>query len=230
MGNLLVEEKKIVIPGEEIADGMDFLPSVGTFREGEKIFANRLGVVSVYNRVIKVIPLAGKYRPVQGDIVIGMIMDVGFSGWSVNIGSENTVNLPVGEAVRERVEMLKSDLSKFFDIGDIIVTKILNVTKSRIIQLTMRDFGLKKMRGGRMIKISPNKVPRLIGKNGSMVGMIKDATKCEIAVGQNGYIWVDGPVEQQIKVEEVIKMIEEKAHTSGLTDKVKEMLEKGVQT
>jgi exosome complex component RRP4 len=230
MGNLLVEEKKIVIPGEEIADGMDFLPSVGTFREGEKIFANRLGVVSVYNRVIKVIPLAGKYRPVQGDIVIGMIMDVGFSGWSVNIGSENTVNLPVGEAVRERVEMLKSDLSKFFDIGDILVTKILNVTKSRIIQLTMRDFGLKKMRGGRMIKISPNKVPRLIGKKGSMVGMIKDATKCEIAVGQNGYIWVDGPVEQQIKVEEVIKMIEEKAHTSGLTDKVKEMLEKGVQT
>ena len=68
MGKLLVEEKTIVIPGEELANGMDFLPSNGAFREGENIIANILGILSINNRVIKVIPLNGVYEPERGDI------------------------------------------------------------------------------------------------------------------------------------------------------------------
>ena len=37
MSELLVKEKSIVIPGEELAKGIDFLPSYGTYREGDKI-------------------------------------------------------------------------------------------------------------------------------------------------------------------------------------------------
>jgi len=226
MGNLLIEERKIVIPGEEIASGMDFLPSSGTFRDGEKILASKLGLVEVRNRVVRVIPLKGVYSPVRGDLLIGVIADVGFSGWPVDIGASAPVNLPVGEAVRDRVELLKSDISRYFDIGDIIVTKVMNVSKSRIVQLTMRDYGLKKLRGGRVIKLSPSKVPRLIGKKGSMVGMIKDYTNCDINVGQNGYVWISGPVEGQFLVEKAIDLIEEQAHISGLTDKIKTLFEK----
>ncbi len=229
MSELLVNEKEIVVPGEEIARGMDFLPSLGTFREGESIYAKKLGIVEVKKHVIKVIPLRGYYMPKRGDTVIGVVTNIGFSGWTVDIGAPYDVNLPVGEAVRERVELLRSDLSKYFDIGDVVVANIFNVTKSKLIQLSMRDYGLRKLKGGRVIKISPSKVPRLIGKGGSMVSMIKEYTNCEINVGQNGYIWINGPIEGQYLVEKAVDLIEEKAHTSGLTDTIKQMLEKGVK-
>jgi exosome complex component RRP4 len=229
MGNLLVQERTIVIPGEEIANGMDFLPSFGTFREGENIISNVLGILTVSNHVIKVIPLHGVYYPQREDTVIGVVIDVGFSGWTVDIGAPTPVNLPVGDAVRERVELLKAELTRYYAIGDIIVAKIGNVTKSRIVQLTMREPGLRTLQGGRIIKVSPQKIPRIIGKNGSMVSMIKDTTKCEINVGQNGYIWLNGPIEGQMLAEHALKIIEEKAHLSGLTDSIKELLEKGVK-
>jgi exosome complex component RRP4 len=225
MGNLLIEERKIVVPGEEIAQGMDFLPSNGTFRDGESILASKLGIVEVRNRVIRVIPLRGHYAPVRGDLVIGIVADVGFSGWPVDIGAAANVNLPVGEAVRDRVDLIKSDLSRYFDSGDVIIAKVMNVPKARIIQLSMRDYGLRKLRGGRVIKMSPSKVPRLIGKKGSMVGMIKDYTGCDINVGQNGYVWISGTAENQLLADRAIMLIEEKAHMSGLTDKVKELFE-----
>lgn len=226
MGNLLVNEKQIVIPGEEIATGMDFLPSFGTYRDGESIIANRLGILSVRNRVTKVIALNGVYMPQHDDLVIGVVKDVGFSGWTIDIGSVTYANLPVGEAVRDKVELLKSDISKFYEIGDVIVTKVMNVTKSRIVQLSMRDHGLRKLQGGIVVRVVPQKIPRIIGKQGSMVGMIKEYTKCEISVGQNGFIWIYGPADKMNTTKRAIKLIEEKSHISGLTDKVKEFLER----
>ncbi|MCD6575766.1 MAG: RNA-binding protein [Nanoarchaeota archaeon] len=226
MSELLVNEKEIVIPGEEVARGMDFLPSIGTFREGESIYAKNLGLLEVRKHVIKVIPLSGYYMPKRGDTVIGVVTNIGFSGWTIDIGAPYDVNLPVGEAVRGRLELLRTDLSRYFDIGDIIVADIYNVTKSKIIQLSMREHGLRKLKGGRIIKITPSKVPRLIGKSGSMVTMIKKYTNCEINVGQNGYIWINGPIEGQYLVEKAVDLIEKEAHLSGLTDKIKEMLEK----
>jgi len=225
MGNLLANEKSIVIPGEEIANGMDFLPSFGTYRDGESIIANRLGLLSVRNRVIKVIALNGVYMPQIEDLIIGIVKEVGFAGWTIDIGSVTYANLPVGEAVRDKVELLKSDISKFYEIGDIIVTKVMNVTKSRIVQLSMRDQGLRKLKGGIVVKVVPQKIPRIIGKQGSMVGMIKEYTKCDISVGQNGFIWISGPSDKMYLTKRAINLIEEKSHMSGLTDKVKAFLE-----
>lgn len=225
MSELLIEEKNIVVPGEEIAKGMDFLPSSGTFRDNESIIANRLGILSVNNRVIKVIPLNGVYIPEVDDIVIGTVTDIGFAGWTMDIGAMSPANLPVGEAVREKVDLLKSDLTRYFKIGDVIISKVFNAAKSRMVQLSLRDRGLRKLSDGVLIKVVPQKVPRIIGKKGSMVSMIKEHTKCEINVGQNGHIWISGPAENENVAVNAIKLIDEKSHMSGLTDKVKEFLE-----
>ncbi len=229
MSKLLIKEKEIVIPGEKIAEGMDFLPSTGTFREGESIYANKLGLVELKNHITKVVSLKGYYMPKRGDTVIGIINYIGYSGWDVNIGAPYDASLPVGEAVKERVDLLRGDMSRYFNLGDVIIANVFNVTKSKIIKLSMRDYSLKKLNGGRVIKISPSKVPRLIGKSGSMVGMIKEYTKCDINIGQNGFIWINGPIEGQYLIEKAVNLIEEKAHTSGLTDRVKQMLEEGVK-
>ena len=63
MGKLLVEDKTIVTPGEEIAEGMDFLPAEGTFRDKDKIVSSGLGLINVNGRVIKTIPVSGIYIP-----------------------------------------------------------------------------------------------------------------------------------------------------------------------
>ncbi|HDQ59919.1 MAG TPA: RNA-binding protein [Candidatus Woesearchaeota archaeon] len=227
MGNILIEEKSIVVPGEELAEGMDFLPSSGCFREGEKIFANKLGILNVQNRVLRVVPLSGHYIPMNGDLVVGRITEAGFSGWSADIGASEDASLPTSEAMRDRVDRYV-DLQKYFKIGDLIAAKVISVTPNRIV-INMRERGLRKLREGRIVKVSPTKVPRVIGKQGSMVGMLKEHTKCEITVGQNGYIWVNGPVEGQFLFEKAVGLIEENAHKSGLTDLIKEMLEKGVK-
>ncbi|MFQ5976358.1 MAG: KH domain-containing protein, partial [Candidatus Hydrothermarchaeales archaeon] len=75
-----------------------------------------------------------------------------------------------------------------------------------------------------ILEISPAKVPRVIGKKNSMISMIKRETGCQIVVGQNGKVWVDGKEESVNIVAETIKKIEKEAHTPGLTNRVKDMI------
>ncbi len=58
-----------------------------------------------------------------------------------------------------------------------------------------------------------------------MVSMLKKETDCEIFVGQNGRIWINGKDENMDKLSEAIDMIIRESHTSGLTDKISQFLE-----
>ena len=78
-------KREIVIPGEVIVSGKDYLPGDGTRREGENIIANRYGLADISGRLIKIIPLSGIYMPRAGNIVIGRIEDVTFNGWLMDI-------------------------------------------------------------------------------------------------------------------------------------------------
>ena len=80
-----------------------------------------------------------------------------------------------------------------------------------------------------MIKINCNKVPRVIGKMGSMIGLIKKHTNADITVGQNGLVWIkaESP-NDELRAETAIKIVDEHAHQSGLTEKVEAYLN-GVQ-
>ena len=79
MPNIKVNEKDISVPGETLAIGMDVLPGSGTYRDGEKIIANRLGLAAIEGRTIKLIPLSGRYSPKTGDTIICKVIDVGFN-------------------------------------------------------------------------------------------------------------------------------------------------------
>lgn len=226
MGELLVQDKDIVVPGQELATGMDFLPTSGTFRDNDKIISSQLGLISLNGRLIKIIPLNGKYVPKRGDTVIGKIKDLSFSNWFVDIDYAYDAVLSSKEISSDYIER-GADLSQFYDIDDVIVAKITNVSKMKMTDLSMRGPGLNKLTNGRIIKISPVKVPRLIGKEGSMINMIKDLTECKIIAGQNGSVWVNGPDSRKERIAvEAIEMISEKAQVSSLTEKVKEFLEK----
>ncbi len=222
---IYVKPKQIVIPGEVLGEGMDIIPGEGTIREGRKIIATVVGLADISGRVLKIIPLEGPYNPKPGHVVIGEVVDIGFSGWIVNIGGPYMANLPVGEAVKEYVDLLKTDLSRYYDLRDKIVAKVISVTRSKNVQLSMKGPGLRKLEGGHIIKITSYKVPRVIGKGGSMIKLIKEMTNTAIIVGQNGWIWIKGSRRKdELKAIRAIYTIEKESHTSGLTDKIKRML------
>ncbi|MEM4336908.1 MAG: exosome complex RNA-binding protein Rrp4 [Candidatus Woesearchaeota archaeon] len=225
MGEILTKEKSIVVPGEELASGLEFIPSFGTYRDKEKIIASRLGIVNIDGKIIRIVPLTGKYNPKKGDTIIGKIEDVSYSGWRVSTNSAYPAMLSVKDATSEFIAR-GADLTQYFDVDDYIVAKITNVTSQKLIDLTMKGPGLRKLIGGRIIEVNTNKVPRIIGKQGSMVSMIKEATGCKIIVGQNGLLWILGEPKKEIIAIEAIRKIEEESHLSGLTERIKEFLEK----
>ena len=225
MSELLVKEKEVVIPGEELASGMDYLPSYGTYRDGDRVVAAKLGVINVEGKVIKIFPLSGQYLPKKYDTIIGRVVDVLMSGWRIDTFSPYTAMLPVRDGVMGFVNK-GADLTQYFDLDDYVVTKIFNVTSQKLVDVTMKGPGLRKLKGGRIIRVNCNKVPRIIGKGGSMIGLVKQATNCRIIVGQNGLIWIDGEPKDEVNAVSFIKKIENEAHTSGLTEKMKEYIEK----
>ena len=218
---LIIKEKEFVIPGDIVAEGIDYLPAGGVFREKDKIIAGQIGIVSVDNRLIKLIPLTGIYKPKAGDVVIGQVVNISFNGWSIDMGFSNLALLSVRDATSEFIER-KSDLSRYFDFDDYIVAKISNVGKGNLIDLTMKGHGLMKLRDGMLIDVSPSKVPRIIGKQGSMINLLKDLSKCQVHVGQNGKVWING--DNCEKLIEAIRVIERESHISGLTEKIEKLL------
>lgn len=226
MGEMLVKEKEIVVPGENLASGMDYLPGTGTYRDNDKIVALRLGLCNISGRAIKIIPLSGQYVPKRDDTVIGQVIDVTINGWRIDINCAYSAMLSMKDATSEYIAR-GADLTKYYDIGDWVVTGITNVTSQKLVDLTMKGLGLRKLIGGRIIKVNTNKVPRIIGKQGSMVTMIKQYTTTRITVGQNGVIWLEGDdPKKEILAVDTIKTIERESHIPGLTEKIEKDLKK----
>ncbi len=222
MGDLLVKDKEVVIPGQELAIGMDYLPAGGAFRENDKIVSSQLGLINISGRLVKVIPLKGKYMPKKNDIVIGTVINMSFSNWFIDIGCPSEAVLSFVNAT-EYIDK-GADLAQYYSFGDVIAATISKVTRGSI-DLTMKGPGLKKLVGGKIVEVAPSKVPRIIGKQGSMITMLKDMLNCRMMVGQNGKVWIQGTPENELLATKAVRMIENNAHLEGLTDKIKEFIE-----
>lgn len=223
MSELLVKDKEVVVPGQVLAKGMDFLPSHGTYRLEENVIANRLGIISVEGKVLKSSPLAGRYLPKRDDVIIGKVNDILMSGWRFDINGPYSAVLPLKEGSFDFIAK-GADLTKYFALEDYAVIKITNVTSQNLVDVTVKGQGLRRLKGGRVIKVNPQKVPRLIGKKGSMVTLIKEKTGCKIIVGQNGLIWLQGEPEGEVKAFKAVRKVEEESHIPGLTKRMEDFL------
>lgn len=218
-----MEERKIVVPGETIIQGDEFLPGDGTRREEKDIVACRYGLADLSDRLVRVIPLSGVYVPRRGNVIIGTIVGVTFKGWLVDFGSHQNGFLNVAEVPRY---IGKGELRDFLDFGDVVCAKVFSTDGNNIdLSIKLRGFG--KVEGGQLIQVNPNKVPRVIGKEGSMVNLIKEATGCDITVGQNGVVWVGAEkIEDELAARKIIEFICENSFVAGLTEKVENFIEK----
>lgn len=228
MSELFVKDREAVAPGEKLAEGMDYIPGKGAYRLNESIYAQELGLVQIDGRAIKLVPLSGAYVPKRDDTIIVKIIDIVMSGWRVDTRSAYSGMIGLRDGSTDFIAK-GADLTKYFRVGDYAVAKITNVTSQMLIDLTAVGPGLRRLKGGQVIEVGCKKVPRVIGKKGSMVSMIKNVTGCTIIVGQNGRIWLNGEPRGQVLAVETIHKIVDEAHTSGLTDKIKSYLEERAQ-
>jgi exosome complex component RRP4 len=217
------EKRQIVIPSQILGDSTTKKAGKGTFIEDGKIYSEILGVLNENDRFINVIPLKGRYDPSLGDFIIGIVEEALGSGWLVDINASSPALLHQNE-VPWKVEF--GETEKYLNHGDCIMAKILSIDESKKLQITLNDRNLYKIKGGHIIHVEPSRVPRIIGKKGSMLSLIKKYIRCRIFVGQNGRIWVDADTENIEKVLQTISKIEEESITFGLTDRIEEMLKK----
>ena len=223
---IVVQNRELVLPGQLLAEG-NYRFMEGTFREGDKIYSAVVGLADVRDDKVKVIPLQGRYMPSEGDIVIGVVIDSYLSGWILDINSPYTGNLYVSDLLNRKVDLDREDIRQYLKIGDVIVAMVKEVNESMRVSLAAGDRGLGRVKGGKIMEISAAKIPRVLGRKGSMVKILQENTGCRLTVGQNGriIIWGDDSRKVNLAVEAIL-MIEREAHTTGLTDRVRLMLEK----
>ncbi len=217
----LVKERTVVLPGQELDSG-DYHPGYGTYREGGKIYASVAGILSIRPPTIRVIPFSGPYIPQNGDVVIAIVKIVGPTYWLVDLRAPHYAPLHY-TGTPWKVEY--GECGEYLRPGDAVVVRVEGMDQSKRIGVSMNGDGLGRLSGGVIEDISPTKVPRVIGKSGSMIRLIEIATGARMTVGQNGRIWVDGPQEAIFKVRKALQIIDKEGQRSGLTDRIKLFLE-----
>ncbi|HXV50923.1 MAG TPA: exosome complex RNA-binding protein Rrp4 [Nitrosopumilaceae archaeon] len=219
------DKKRYVIPGDVITTG-PYRPDQNVTLDGNRIIATVIGISEISDDSVRVIPLTGMYIPKSSDLVIGKVVSHTSLSWEVDINSCYVGILPAADVFGRDFSAHADELTSKLDKGDLIAARIVNFDRTRDPLITIADRELGKIESGTLIKISPSKVPRLIGKRGSMIQTIEMATHAVITIGQNGLIVVScDDSNGLLKAIKAIRMIEEQAHMANLTDKIKEMLE-----
>lgn len=219
-----IERRQLVTPGDLIAEG-DYIAGENTYALENKIYAARIGMVEYDNKRVNVVALRAFYIPRMDDIIIGSVKEVGFNGWTLDINAPYEALLRASDVLSRPFKPQKDELSQVLDVGDLVVAKIVSYDRAHNPQLTVGEPGLGKITRGQIMRVTPTKIPRIIGRKGSMISMIKQETGCQIILGLNGVILVTGKnLEDEELAVAAIRKIEEESHTSGLTDRIAQML------
>ena len=218
-------KKRHVLPGDFITTAPLRLQN-NVVLEGKRIISTTIGLSDVSDDSVRVISLTGVYLPKIDDLVIGTIQYIHGNSWFADINSCYQGML-LGQDVFGRGSYpTKSEMEERLSKGDIIFAKIANSDRQREPLISIADQSLGKIDSGELVKISPTKIPRLIGKQGSMIQTIEGSTNATITVDQNGLIVVScDETNGLLKALAAIRMVDEQAHLVNLTDKVKKMLE-----
>jgi len=229
--------RELVVPGEVLTeDTKNFLPGRGTIfnKDRTKIISLNIGLKQINKNYINVIPLRGFYTPRPGDKIIALVTDKNPVKYRCDINAKdegtlkpkNTIKRGKPRGFRGGAPGNQDNSTEKYDIGDILIVKVLSADRLNKPELTTVGKYLGKRRDGLVISIDPPKIPRVIGRSGSMIKMLKNLTKCNIFVTQNGRIWLKGEdIAHERLLIDAVRKIEKEAHTVGLTDRMSEYIE-----
>ena len=164
-------KRRYVIPGDIIATG-PLRAEQNVYQDGDRIVATSVGISEIYENAVRVIPLTGTYVPKANDLVIGKVVGTSPLSWEFDINSPFIGFLPAQDVFGRDYSPTKDELRQRLDIGDLVAARVANFDRSRDPLLTVQDRDLGKIESGELVEISPSKVPRLIGKRGSMIQVL----------------------------------------------------------
>ena len=216
--------RKFVIPGDVITSG-PYRPEQNVTMNGQQIVATAVGMSEIYDDTVRVMPLTGKYIPKINDMVVGKVISHTSLSWELDINSCYVGFLPATDVFGRDFSAHADELATKLKPGDLVAARIANFDRTRDPLITISDRDLGKIESGDLVEIEPNKVPRLIGKRGSMIQTIETATDAIITIGHNGRVVIScETTEGLLKAKKAINMVNQKSHTSNLTEQVKVML------
>ena len=213
--------RKLVLPGDLMATKSK--PGRGIFRKDGRIHASVVGHSSDKSGYINVNGIKGRYNPKTGDKIVAVCAETGPSIWRMDIGASFNSTLHHSES---GWKVPFGDTARFLSIGDAVWAEIFMVDAAGSHQISLKKDDCRKLYSGTIVKINPTNVPRVIGKQGSMITTIREKTQTRIQIGQNGYIWIDGKGDDISLAQKAVEMINEEATSKGLTKKIEKLLEK----
>ena len=205
----------------------------GALKTKDGIVSLFVGLKEVRGKYVNVVPLTGLYNPNIGDKVIGIVVDRTPVKWLVDINAKDLASLKFSDAstrtkshgsgrIGGSYKSQPDNPVELYKIGDNVICKVLSGDRLNEPEVSTLGQDLGKINSGIIVNIPPPKIPRLIGKKGSMIAMLKQQLDVKCMVSQNGRIWLRGksfPHERLLM--DVIDKIEREAHTTGLTDRIK---------
>jgi len=215
--------RKYVVPGEVVAQG-NMRADLNVLRLGDKLVSTRVGMAEVSHDVVRVVPFSGPYIPRVDDLVVAKIIDYSAFAWEADMNSCFFGILPAQSVFGRDYSPAKDSLTERLEVGDMIAAKVIAFDRTRDPLLSISGPGLGRIPRGQVVKISPAKVPRLIGKKGSMIKTIENGTHCRMLIGQNGVVVIVGSTEDTLKAIKAINLVEDEAHSVDLTERVQQML------
>ena len=171
-----------------------------------KIFSDTLGLYAEDGSMASVVPLKGRYVPMRDDLIVGIVaLDV-HAGYLADINSfyYSFVN--------------KKEIRDSLKLGSIISGKIMEVSETHETNLGF----VRVFFGGEILLVPPVKVPRMIGKNGSMLEVLRRGTGSNIMIGRNGLVWAKGGDLNLLKI--ALKKIDDESHKERLTQTMMDFL------
>ncbi|MEY8242114.1 MAG: KH domain-containing protein [Gammaproteobacteria bacterium] len=216
-----VSSRKLVLPGDLLETKSK--PGRGIFRRDGRVHASVLGYSSDQSGYMNVNAIAGRYTPKVGDKIVAICVETGPSVWRMDIGASFNSTLHHSES---GWKVPFGDTARFLTIGDAIWAEVFMVDAAGSHQISLKKDDCRKLYSGTIVKIGPTNVPRVIGKQGSMITAIREKTQTRILIGQNGNIWIDGKGNDIATAQKAIEMIDNEANSKGLTKKIEKLLEK----
>ena len=218
-------QNQFVLPGDVIVTG-DYTPEQNVIIDGDRAISTTVGFSEVNDSNVSVISLTGFYIPKIDDLVIGKVISYSALSWEIDINSYYSAILPASDIFGRDFTSSRDDLSLKLDKGDLIAARIVNTGSTREPLITISGQDLGKIDSGELVKISPSKVPRLIGKQGSMIQAIEGATNSSITIGQNGLIILNNDNNSGLeRATRAIKMIEINLYEPNLEEKIQNLLD-----
>jgi len=199
--------RKIVVPGELVTEERKRLGRNVYLRDG-KIFSEVIGLAVEDETTASVVALEGRYMPEKGDIVVGIVVGEKFAGYDIDLKYFYKAFV----SKKEFMDSLKNH--------SVVSARVDKVNEVNEIELS----NVRVFYGGIVIGVSPVKVPRIIGKDSSMLEVLKKGTNSTLVVGKNGLIWAK--TDNLALLEKALEKIQMESHLENLTNRISEFLDK----